>query len=258
MMILTFNTDIASGYTSNSQRARVLTENWMERNSYCPICGAASIRHYAANRPVADFYCDACKSDFELKSKDSKSGEIAGKVVDGAYDTMIARITSRNNPNFFFMAYANDTVSNLLMIPNYFFTPAIIEKRKPLSDNARRAGWVGCNIQLSEIPEAGRIYMIRNRIEVEKDIVISNCAKASRLETTDIEGRGWLLDVLVCVEKAKAEEFFLADVYTFEKELSAKYPNNNNVRAKIRQQLQLLRDRGFIEFLSRGVYRKIG
>jgi type II restriction enzyme len=248
---------MAAGYKNKSQRARVLTENWMERNGYCPICGAFSIRHYAANRPVADFYCDACKSDFELKSKYSKSGKLMGKVVDGAYDTMIARITSRNNPNFFFMTYANDAVSNLLMVPNYFFVPAIIEKRKPLSDTARRAGWVGCNIQLSEIPKAGRIYMIRNRIEVDKKVVFSNCAKASRLQTSDIEGRGWLLDVLACIEKIKTDQFYLADVYAFENQLAAKYPNNKNIRAKIRQQLQLLRDRGFIEFLSRGVYRKI-
>ena len=34
-------------------------------------------------------------------------------------------------------------------------------------------------------------------------------------------------------------------------------PQNHNVEAKIRQQLQILRDLGFIEFLGKGQYRKI-
>ncbi|MBQ1398560.1 MAG: restriction endonuclease, partial [Clostridia bacterium] len=36
-----------------------------------------------------------------------------------------------------------------------------------------------------------------------------------------------------------------------------KHIHNNNIEAKIRQQLQILRDKGFIEFLERGHYRKI-
>ena len=33
------------------------------------------------------------------------------------------------------------------------------------------------------------------------------------------------------------------------------YPANHNVRPKIRQQLQVLRDRGWLEFVGRGRYR---
>ena len=34
-----FNTDLISNYKSNSQISRVLTEDWVEKNMYCPICG---------------------------------------------------------------------------------------------------------------------------------------------------------------------------------------------------------------------------
>jgi type II restriction enzyme len=37
--------------------------------------------------------------------------------------------------------------------------------------------------------------------------------------------------------------------------LSSKYPGNRHVRPKIRQQLQVLRDSGYLEFLSKGTYR---
>jgi len=36
-----------------------------------------------------------------------------------------------------------------------------------------------------------------------------------------------------------------------------KYPNNNHIPDKIRQQLQFLRDKGFIVFKGHGVYKKI-
>ena len=49
----------------------------------------------------------------------------------------------------------------------------------------------------------------------------------------------------------------MKDMYIFADELSAKHTDNHNIRAKIRQQLQFLRDKGFIKFLGGGTYRKI-
>lgn len=48
-----------------------------------------------------------------------------------------------------------------------------------------------------------------------------------------------------------------ADVYAYSSDLMKKHPWNSNINAKIRQQLQVLRDKGFIEFAGRGKYRKI-
>nr|WP_301281303.1 hypothetical protein [Arcanobacterium phocae] len=75
-----------------------------------------------------------------------------------------------------------------------------------------------------------------------------------RLENPHL--RGWLLDTLICIEQFGSAEFSLRDLYNFEHVLSQKHPQNKNVKAKIRQQLQLLRDRGFIEFLGNGYYRR--
>jgi type II restriction enzyme len=43
-------------------------------------------------------------------------------------------------------------------------------------------------------------------------------------------------------------------MYVFEQQLYAKHPNNHNIKAKIRQQLQLLRDMSYLKFISRGKY----
>lgn len=60
----------------------------------------------------------------------------------------------------------------------------------------------------------------------------------------------------VTLEAIGRPEFTLDDVYAHEAALAAIYPGNNNVRPKIRQQLQVLRDRGWLEFNGRGSYRR--
>lgn len=257
MMDLHFNPIIAQGYKSNSQISRVVTEDWMARNMFCPVCGAPVLDHYEANKPVADFFCKNCKSDFELKSKESKKAAISHKIADGAYATMIERITSLNNPHLFVMTYADWQVNNLLMIPNYFFVPDIIEKRKPLADTARRAGWIGCNIKIGNIPESGKIFIVRNSQQEDKARIIDQYKRTQSLQVKKIESRGWLFDVLKCVERIPNDTFLLDDVYNFANELQQKHPENNFVRDKIRQQLQYLRDKGFVQFVDRGKYRKV-
>ncbi len=254
-MNLTFNTSTLHNYQSGSQKARVLTEGWLEENMFCPRCGAIHIKKFPNNKPVADFFCLQCKSEFELKSK---SGSIKNKVNDGAYNTMISRITSNNNPDFFFMNYSksNLQVKDILFIPKHFFTPSIIEKRKPLIDTARRAGWTGCNILIKEIPEQGKIPIILNGVEQDIEYIIRQVKMSDGLIQKDISDRGWLFDILNIVNKLSTV-FSLSDIYAFEEFLFSKHLKNHNIKAKIRQQLQILRDKGFLEFLGKGVYRKI-
>jgi type II restriction enzyme len=122
--------------------------------------------------------------------------------------------------------------------------PNIIEQRKPLNPTARRAGWVGCNIVMNNIPEFGKIFYVQNGLVKNKNEVLDKWSKTEFVRGThDIEAKGWLLDVLVCVERIKKREFSLDEVYAFEAYLKARHPLNNNVKAKIRQQLQFLRDK---------------
>ena len=255
-MQLTMNTEICRNYHSNSQIARVLTETWMTDNMFCPHCGNINLNHFANNQPVADFYCSICHNQYELKSK---NGNLGNKVNDGAYETMIERITSNTNPDFFFMSYSNREwmVKDLVLIPKHFFIPDVIEKRKPLADTARRAGWTGCNILLSQIPMQGRISIVSDGHINDKEIILANVCKSNDLNISDIKNRGWLFDVLQCVNKIHSIDFVLDNIYDFENLLQAKHPNNNNIKAKIRQQLQFLRDKNIIEFLGRGRYKKI-
>lgn len=242
-------------YKSNSQAIRILSESWLSENMYCPCCGNIVLKKFENNQPVADFYCENCKEQFELKSSGKK---IENKIVDGAYATAIDRVNSKTNPDLFVLQYSGYEVRNLVVVPKYFFTPSIIEKRKPLSENARRAGWVGCNILYGQIPLQGKIKIITNGEIVSPEIVLKEYQKASRLNIDNIEKRGWLFDVLNCVDKISNDRFSLEDMYKFERLLKIIHPQNNNIKDKIRQQLQFLRDRGIIEFIdNQGHYKKI-
>lgn len=256
-MDLSFDKSLSMGYSSGSQISRILTEGWMLANMYCPACGAPILRQYGANKPVADFYCENCASDFELKSKESIKGTIGATIADGAYSTMIERITSFRNPNLFVLTYAHWAVNNLIIIPNHFFTPSIIIKRPPLKETAKRAGWVGCNIRIHDVPDSGKISIIKDGQLEDKAKVVDLYQRSLQLKTEKIESRGWLFDVLRCIDKIKSDTFTLSQVYAFADLLQTRHPDNNYVKEKIRQQLQVLRDRGFIEFTTRGKYKKL-
>jgi len=253
-MQINFDLKLAEKYNSVSQKIKAISEDWVEKNTFCPACGCP-VSHFENNRPVADFYCSDCREEYELKSKKDSMGN---KIVDGAYRTMIERLQSDNNPNFFLLNYnpKNFNVFNFLVIPKHFFVPEIIERRKPLSKDARRAGWVGCNIVLKDIPQSGKIFYIKDgKLEAKKE-VLENWHKTLFLrEEKELATRGWILDTMNCIDKIGKREFVLDEVYAFEKELKEKHPNNNFIKDKLRQQLQVLRDKGYLQFVSRGRYK---
>lgn len=73
-------------------------------------------------------------------------------------------------------------------------------------------------------------------------------------EKVKYEKRGWTLDVLNVVRSLQKQQFSLTEVYLRSEELQQLHPNNLHVREKIRQQLQRLRDMGFVEFVGVGRY----
>ena len=184
------------------------------------------------NRPVADFFCTSCNEEYELKSQKSKFGT---KVLDGAFRAMCDRLAASNNPNLMLLKYDRKQleVTDLFVVPKHFFVREIIEERKPLASTARRAGWVGCNILLDQIPKSGKVFLVRGGEPQPKDTVLSQWQRTLFLREEGVEARGWLIEVMKCVEDIGKHEFQLEDVYAFEAVLSRLYPENRHVRQKI-------------------------
>lgn len=261
---------VATAYKSGSQRARVVTEFWAENNLYCPNCSSPKLNRLVANTKASDFTCPKCGFWYQLKGQKTKFGN---SITDGAYEAMMSAIRNDETPNFYFLQYdlATWSIRNLLLVPHFAFPPSAIVKRPPLSATAKRAGWVGCNIALNRIPPDARIPIVTTsappRLWVEKNSrefvqfvsspeeVREKFRKVKPLKEISIKQRGWTLDVLNIIRRLGKTEFTNDEIYVFAPELEKLHPDNRHIRDKIRQQLQVLRDTGFLSHPSHGTWQ---
>ncbi len=244
----------AIGYKSQQQIARILSEMWFRENGYCLACENNKLLPTAANTKASDFRCGECDQNYELKAFRAKPTH---RLVDGAYGAMITRIQSGSVPTLMLLERTEDwQIRGLTAIHHLFLTPRVIEKRKPLSATARRAGWVGCSIRLDAIGPDAQISLVDNGIVIDRDGCSENVSESSRrLKSVPLEQRGWTTFVLGVIRNLQRTEFSLQDIYSKEQLFAAEYPKNHNIRPKIRQQLQVLRDLSYLEFHERGQYR---
>lgn len=252
-MKLHFDTSLAESYSSVSQKIRVMSEAWVADNGYCVYCGSCLV-HFENNKPVGDFYCSSCKAEFELKCHREKLNE---RIQGGAYDAMINKIESGTVPNLLCIAYdaKEYSVKDFVAIPGYFFSKTLVLKRKPLKETARRAGWTGCILDISSIPSDGKVYIIKDKAVIDKNSVIGSFMKTLFVRSMDENTKGWTCNILKCIEFIGKNIFSLDDIYGFEQLLQSRHPRNSAIRAKIRQQLQILRDKNYLVFLGNGMYR---
>ncbi|HKM82931.1 MAG TPA: DpnI domain-containing protein, partial [Candidatus Acidoferrum sp.] len=145
-------------------------------------------------------------------------------------------------------------VRTVLLVPHFAFALSALEKRPPLAPTARRAGWVGCNILLDKIPVHARISVVSDGSPHTPREVRNSYNRLRPLEKLQVEKRGWTLDVLQTVQTLGKTDFNLAAVYAHAGALAKLHPNNTHIRDKMRQQLQVLRDLGLLEFLGAGSY----
>jgi type II restriction enzyme len=241
-------------YKSASQRARIGTEAWGALYFFCPSCNSPRLQPTPTNRAAVDYHCPSCDSPFQLKSQSTPFGR---KIVDAAYSEMKRAILADRTPNLFVLHYdlKQWAVRTLILIPHFAFALSAIECRKPLAATARRAGWVGCNILLDKIPPDARISIIEGGNVRPPSYVRRAYRRLRPLQKLQVEKRGWTLDVLNAARAIGRTAFSLADIYAHSDALSRLHPKNAHVRDKIRQQLQVLRDLGLIEFLGGGDYR---
>jgi type II restriction enzyme len=252
-MNLSLPMHLANNYTNQSQVARVTTEAWVVENILCPNCGG-SLKEYSSNTKSKDVFCISCKEEYQVKSSKNR---FSNKIVGAEYSTTLRSIESGQHPSLMLLHYSqqNMEVVDVQIIHRSCITASSIIPRQPLGPNARRAGWQGCMIDLDKIPSTVRLFIIENGKEQSAEKVKTMWQTYNSILNVKPESRGWISDVLAVVEK-QSDHFTLTQVYEYAEALSALHPNNTHVHAKIRQQLQTLRDMGVIVFESRGYYGK--
>jgi type II restriction enzyme len=168
---------------------------------------------------------------------------------------MMGTIRDGRTPSFLLLEYSSTwDVSGLTAVHHSLITQDCIEERRALGPQARRAGWIGCNIILPRIAFEGRIPVVTDGSFRQRAIPRAAFARLQFLSKMSPDRRGWAASLLNLLRRLPGDRFSLTDAYGFEAHLAELYPANNNVRPKIRQQLQVLRDAGLIRFLGSGRY----
>lgn len=260
-MNLSLKAATAELYTSRSQAARRVTEEWATSNLFCLACSSDRVVTEPANTPVRDYRCPDCGATYQLKSKNRFFGQV---VQNSAYTAKMSAIKDGRVPHYAFLQYSRTTwsVTDLFVVPGHFISAAVIQQRNPLTATARRAGWVGSNILLGRLPPDARVNVV-SRGDVREPVKVrDDWRRYSFLESDDRSRGGWGADILYCIrtlqQESRAREFTLRAFYArFKKELASWHPANQHVEDKIRQQLQVLRDGNLLLFLGRGRYRII-
>jgi type II restriction enzyme len=202
-----------------------------------------------------DFRCAKCREPYELKSSKRPFGRY---VIDGEYTTFLSAIESHDNPNLLLLNYdaRKLQVTDLRALPRYALSRMAVLPRKPLGPRARRAGWQGCNIDLTGIGRPAFIPIVVEGNVRPRPHVLDDWRQLDFFKARASGARDWLPDIVSCVRRIQAETFTLDRIYAFERELRLLHPRNMNIQPKMRQQLQILVRQGLVERLTPGVYRK--
>ena len=256
-------------YKSPSQVARKVTESWASDNLYCPKCGLP-LHQYKNNTEVFDFYCDhfdqkfmlipsPAKDNFQLKgTKSFPYNHFPSSITGAEYHTTLASLEHGVFPSLILLHYElrQREIQDGLFIHRLSVTLNSISARAPLTESARRSNWTGTKILLNNIPEIGKIPIISESSIIPKEIVMEKWQSVERILQGNLDRRGWISAVMMVIDKLP-ELFSLNDIYAYQQYLEQQYPNNRHIRDKIRQQLQILREKGHLKFVGRGRYLKL-
>jgi type II restriction enzyme len=253
---LALDPSLGEGLRSQSQIARRVTQGWIARELGCLSCNSLRLSQTAENTKARDFVCGSCDEPYELKST---SGRFTRWVLDGQFETLMDVITSGRTPNLLLMEYdrPHQRVRGLSAIRRQLLSPLAVVARPALRPPARRAGWKGCNIDLQRVPSSGRIRIVSESVALPWSDVKNAWSQVGFLVELRPETGGWIRDVLSCIDELP-ETFTLRDAYRFESRLARVHPENQHVRPKIRQQLQVLVKNGILARRGRGRYARLG
>ena len=242
---------------STSQQTREATERWVDDNLYCVNCGRRQLERLRAGTPFRDFECGSCSEPFELKSA---TRLLSGPIPAGGYDRSLEAFREGRVPSFLLLSYSPATrkVTDLLAVNRVLISPMALRRReRPLARPGREKYYLS-SIDLSRVPDCARVPIVRHGFERPARFVRQSWDRFAFVrKPAEPEDRDWIRDVLSCIARLPGREFALRELYDFEPELAALYPNNRHIRDKVRQKLQVLCRKGVLRRVVAGVYESL-
>lgn len=134
-----------TGWKSPSRLIGEACERYVVGNVRCPRClKTASFVRYPTNEKFKDVYCNGCFQSFQIKKGNSNS------LLGGEYFTTINNLSQVD----FLVVKCN----SVFHVPHERIKRSMVIPRKPLSVNARRAGWRGCVLRFPSAIQHELLY----------------------------------------------------------------------------------------------------
>jgi type II restriction enzyme len=146
--LITHLNNLNPDWTSSSRIFGAAVELWVVSELKCD-CGG-SYEDFPANKKGVDVRCKSCANLVQVKcSKRSFKPDRHGvlKIMGAEYQTTLATIT--DSPFDLLLVqynFAEKNVKDVKIVRSKFINAESVEPRRPLSGNARRAGWQGCHL----------------------------------------------------------------------------------------------------------------
>jgi type II restriction enzyme len=151
---VTLNTN----WKSESRIVGEASEEYVKNNIKCIRCNNINFEKCKTNEKSKDLICIECNQKYQIKAKSATKKQINNiinnktfKTIGGEYSTTLNNINQ--NIDYLIIFYEKNTykIQNILYVKNEYIDQHCIVPRNPLSINAKRAGWQGCNIIFNNI-----------------------------------------------------------------------------------------------------------
>jgi len=135
-------------------------EQLVAKHCYCPKCKrTATLKRLPTNFKCADLICDFCGFLAQVKAMNVKTLTLPKQVLGAAWGPQKDRMDS----GIYFSLYLvlkTTTGQAIYYLPTDFQNSSLFTPRKPLSANAKRAGWQGFMYNLSSVQNGALIQLL--------------------------------------------------------------------------------------------------
>lgn len=143
---------INNQWKSKSRIYGEVIELWIENNLPCSCHGIFITQ--PANQKSIDSTCNKCSKNIQIKSsskpfKINRNNEL--KILGAEFTTTLNSVNSNLNWDLMLVYYNKDEnfVEEIKLVKSKDISYKNVIPRKPLGQNARRAGWQGCYLVFS-------------------------------------------------------------------------------------------------------------
>jgi len=144
-------------WKSESRIVGEALENYIKDNINCPRCNENNFEKCKTNEKSKDLICIGCNQNIQVKGKSATQKQVnmikninKFKTIGGEYSTTLKNMDQQID--YLIILYEKPyKIINILYIKYENINLSCIIPRKPLSINAKRAGWQGCSLIFDNI-----------------------------------------------------------------------------------------------------------